>query len=118
MCKVRFLLQYAQLPCDLLLNGLSVGLSEQVEQATREVMCVGIGVPQLVGNTDEEEVPALSVHVHCQVLKDVHVAAMCNAAHTGAVALCSDDLDSLGADVPNMKGGYEEYIDPEMIQLT
>ena len=85
------------------MDGLSVGLGKQVEQAAGEVVGVGVGVPQLVGNTVEEQIPALGVHVHSQVLEDVHVAAMGNAAHAGAVALSSDELDSLGADIPSTK---------------
>ena len=45
------------LPCDLLLDGLRVGLSKQVEEAAREVVGVGVRVPQLVGDTIEEQIP-------------------------------------------------------------
>jgi len=94
-----------QHPCDLFLNGLSICLSKQVEQAAGVVVGVGVGVPQLVGNAVEEQVPALSVHVHGQVLEDVHVAAVGDAAHTGAVTLCSDELYGLGSNI------HDESID-------
>ena len=61
-------------------------------------MCVGVGVPQLVGNAVEEQVPAL--HVHGEVLEDVPVAAVSNAAHSGAVTLGSDELNGLGTNIP------------------
>ena len=43
--------------------------------------------------------PALGIHVDSQVLEDVHVAAVGNAGHAGAVPLGPDELDRLGADV-------------------
>lgn len=45
-------------PGDLLLNGLRVGLSKQVEHGAAEVMSVAVGVAQLVGNGVQEEVTA------------------------------------------------------------
>ena len=44
--------------------------------------------------------PALGVHVDSQVLEDVHVAAVGNAAHAEAVSLGPDELDGLGANIP------------------
>ena len=73
---------------------------EQVEQAARVVVGVGVGVPQLVGDAVQEQAPALGVHVHGEVLEDVHVAAVGNAAHAGAVSLGPDELDGLGANIP------------------
>ena len=63
-------------------------------------MGVGVGVSQLVSDAVEEEVPALSVHVHGQVLEDVHVAAVGDGADVGALSLCSDVLDSLSSNIP------------------
>jgi len=60
---------------------------------------VRVGVPQLVRDAVQEQVPALGVHVDSQVLEDVHVAAVGNAGHAGAVPLGPDELDRLGADV-------------------
>ena len=44
------------LPCDLLLDVFFVGLSKQVEKTAREVVRVGVRVPQLVGDAIEEQV--------------------------------------------------------------
>ena len=44
--------------------------------------------------------PPLRVHVHCQVLEDVHVAAVGDGADAGTGTLSSDELDGLGAHVP------------------
>ena len=63
-------------------------------------MGVGVGVSQLVSDAVEEEVPALSIHVHGQVLEDVHVAAVGDGADAGTGTLSSDELDGLGAHVP------------------
>jgi len=62
-----------QHPGDLLLDGLSVGLAEQVEQEAGEVVGVRVGVSQLVGDTVEEEIPTLGIHIHRQILENVHV---------------------------------------------
>lgn len=43
-------------PGDLLLDGLRVGLSKQVEHGAAKVMGVAVGVAQLVGNGVQEEV--------------------------------------------------------------
>ena len=51
------LLQNLNAPGDLLLDGLSVGLSKQVEEAAGEVVGVGVGVPQLVGDAVQEQIP-------------------------------------------------------------
>jgi len=85
--------------CDLFLNSLCVCLSEQVEETAGEVVGVGVGVPQLVGDTVEEQVAALGVHVHRQVLEDVHVAAVGDRGDAGALALGPNVLDSLGANI-------------------
>ena len=45
-------------------------------------------------------VPALGVHVHGEVLEDVHVAAVGDGADAGALALGPDVLDGLGSHVP------------------
>ena len=44
------------LPCDLLLDGLRVGLGKQVEQSTAEVVGVAIGVAQLVHYGIQEQI--------------------------------------------------------------
>ena len=49
-------------PGDLLLNGFHVGLREQGEQSTAEVVGVAIGVAQLVGNGVEEEVATCTIN--------------------------------------------------------
>ena len=67
---------------------------------TMQDKVVGVGVPQLVGDAVEEQVPALRVHVHGEVLEDVHVAAVSNAAHAGAVTLGSDEMNGLGTNIP------------------
>ena len=59
-------------PGDLLLDGLSVGLAEQVEQEAGEVVGVRVGVSQLIGDTVEEEIPSLGIHIHRQILKKVN----------------------------------------------
>ena len=88
------------LPCDLLLDVFFVGLSKQVEKTAGEVVSVGVGVSQLVGDAVEEEIPSLSVHVHRQVLEDVHVTAVCDGANAGTLTLGSDVLDGLSTDIP------------------
>ena len=45
-------------------------------------------------------VPALGVHVHGEVLEDVHVAAVGDGADAGTGTLSSDELDGLGAHIP------------------
>jgi hypothetical protein len=45
-----------QIPGDLLLNLFRVGLEEEVEQGAAEVVGVGVGVAQLVGDGVEEQV--------------------------------------------------------------
>ena len=57
MITTDILLQNLNAPGDLLLDGLCVGLSKQVEEAAGEVVGVGVGVPQLVGDAIEEQVP-------------------------------------------------------------
>ena len=88
------------LPRDLFLNGLSIGFCKQVEKTTGEVVGVRVGISQLVCNAVEEEVPPLGVHVHGQVLEDVHVATVGDGADAGTGTLSSDELDGLGAHVP------------------
>ena len=61
------------LPGDKLLDCLVIGLPKQIQQGTAEVVSVAVGVAQLVGNGSQEQIPALSVQVDRQVLKDVHV---------------------------------------------
>lgn len=43
-------------PGDLLLDGLSVGLSEQIEHGAAEVMSVAVGVAQLIGDRIQEQI--------------------------------------------------------------
>ena len=43
----------------------------------------------------EPPLPALGVHVDGEVLEDVHVAAVGDGGHGGAVPLGSDELDRL-----------------------
>lgn len=61
-------------PGDLLLDSFCVGLCKQVEHGAAEVVGVTVGVPQLVGDGIQEEVPAFSIQVYCQILEDVHVS--------------------------------------------
>ena len=91
------------LPRDLFLNGLGIGFRKQVEKTTGEIVGVGVGISQLVCDAVEEEVPPLGVHVHGQVLEDVHVAAVGDGADAGTGTLGSDELDCLGAHVPRNK---------------
>ena len=62
------------------------------QQTGIAVLGVGVGVPQLVGDAVQEQVPALRVHVHVhghgEVLEDIHVAAVSNTAHAGAMMNC------------------------------
>jgi hypothetical protein len=44
------------LPCDLFLDCFRVRLSKQIQQRTAEVVCMAVWVPQLIGNSIEEEV--------------------------------------------------------------
>ena len=91
------------LPRDLFLNGLRIGFRKQVEKTTGEVVGVGVGISQLVCDAVEGKVPALGVHVHGEVLEDVHVAAVGDGADAGTDALGSDELDGLCAHVPPNK---------------
>ena len=43
-------------PCDLLLNGLNIGLGKQGQQGTAEVVGVAVWIPQLVRNGIQEQV--------------------------------------------------------------
>lgn len=43
-------------PGDLLLDGLSVGLSKQIQHGAAEVVSVTVGVAQLIGNCIQEQV--------------------------------------------------------------
>lgn len=56
VCVCVWLKQLRGSPGDLLLDGLRVGLSKQVEHGAAEVMGVAVGVAQLVGNGIQEEV--------------------------------------------------------------
>ena len=51
-------------PGDLLLHGLCVGLSEEVEQAAAEVVRVTVWVPQLVGDGCQEQVATCTHNAH------------------------------------------------------
>lgn len=44
------------LPGNLLLYGFRVGLGKQIQQHTAEVMCVTVGVTQLIGDGIQEQV--------------------------------------------------------------
>ena len=66
-------------------------------------MSVGVGVSQLVGDAVEEEIPSLSVHVHGEVLEDIHVAAVGDGADARTLSLGSDVLDCLSSDVPTIQ---------------
>ena len=68
----------------------------------------------MVGDTVEEQVPALGVHVHGEVLEDVHVAAVSNAAHAGTVPLCPYKLYCLGAHVPKVNIFYIRLTEPRL----
>lgn len=43
-------------PGDLLLDGLSIGLSEQVQHGAAEIMGVAVGVAQLIGDGVQKQV--------------------------------------------------------------
>lgn len=45
-------------PGDLLLDGLGVGLCEEVQHGAAEVVGVTVGIAQLVGDRVQEQVPA------------------------------------------------------------
>ena len=80
-------------------------------------MGVGVGVSQLVCDAVEEEVPALSVHVHGQVLEDVHVAAVGDRADAGTLSVGSDVLDGLSSNVPKVNICYFQTLTSSQ-QLT
>ena len=80
-------------------------------------MGVGVGVSQLVSDAVEEEVPALSVHVHGQVLEDVHVAAVGDRADAGTLSVGSDVLDGLSSNVPKVNICYFQTLTSSQ-QLT
>ena len=42
----------------------------------------------------------VSVHVHSEVLEDVHVAGVGDVCNTGALAIGPDELDSLDSNIP------------------
>ena len=84
----------------MFLNSLCVGLCKEIQKTTAVVVSVRVGISELVGNTVEEQVPALSVHVHRQVLEDVHVAAVGYGRDAGGLSLGSDVLDSLCSNIP------------------
>ena len=88
---------------DLLLDGLGVGLGEEVEQRAGEVVRVRVGVAQLVGDAVEEVVAALRLQVDRQVLEDVHVGGVADGAHVGGGALGADELDGRGAHVHHQR---------------
>lgn len=44
-------------PGDLLLDGFGIGLGEEVQQSTGEIMRVTVGIPQLIGYCVQEQVP-------------------------------------------------------------
>ena len=44
--------------------------------------------------------PPLRVHVHCQVLEDVHIAAVGDGADGGALSLGPDELNGLSSHIP------------------
>lgn len=47
---------FQQDTCDLLLDGLGVRLGKQVEQSAAEVMCVTVGIAQLVGHGIQKQI--------------------------------------------------------------
>ena len=63
-------------------------------------MGVRVWISELVGDTVEEQIPSLRVHVHRQVLEYVHVAAVGDRRDARALALGADVLDSLGSNIP------------------
>lgn len=115
-------------PGDLLLDGLCVGLSKQVEHGAAEVMGVAVGVAQLVGNGIQEEVsPWRQGHEEAAQSPNTHTRTdpsqssslltfKTNTSHTWAAqkpacltlrgcflkeeAVCSTHLTSTGADLP------------------
>ena len=105
------------LPRDLFLNGLRIGFCKQVEKTTGEVVGVRVGISQLVCDAVEEEVPPLGVHVHGQVLEDVHVAAVGDGADAGTLSVGSDVLDGLSSNVPKVNICYFQTLSSSQ-QLT
>lgn len=47
---------FQQHPCNLLLDGFSVGFSKEMEKCATEVVGVAVGVSQLVGNGVQEQI--------------------------------------------------------------
>lgn len=83
----------------LLLDGLGVGLGEQIEQGAAEVVRVAVGIAQLIGDRVEKQIAALRVEVDGEILKDVHVRRVGDRRHVGRVALAAYEGYGLGADV-------------------
>lgn len=71
-------------PGDLLLHGLGVGFSEQVQEAAREVVRVAVRVAQLVRDRVQEQIP-VNTSVRCSEGKSVHDLAYYEQACRGSV---------------------------------
>lgn len=69
------------------LDRLRIGLHEQVQQHTAEVVGEAVRVAQLVGDRVQEQVPALVLQVHRQVLENVHVRTVHDGVHVGRQVL-------------------------------
>ena len=69
-------------------------------------MGVRVGVPQLVCDAVEEDVPALCLQRHCQVLQYVHVCRVGDGGGLGGLVLGTDERDGRGANV-HSQGVYQ-----------
>lgn len=61
-----------QHPCDLLLYNFKISLRKKVKKNTREVVCMVVGIAQLVGHSIKEQVSAFCVKLQNKVLEDIH----------------------------------------------
>mmetsp|Transcript_25033 Transcript_25033/g.69879 ORF Transcript_25033/g.69879 Transcript_25033/m.69879 type:complete len:303 (-) Transcript_25033:2245-3153(-) len=83
-----------QHPRDLLLHYLLPRLREEVQQHTREIVGVVVGVAQLVGDGIEQQIAALRVEVCRQALKDVHGGGVHHRGGARLPRLGGDGLDA------------------------
>jgi len=88
-----------QHPRDLLLNGLSIGFGKQAQQYTAKVMCVTVGIAELIGDGVNEQVTTLRIQVDGQTLENVHIRGMTDCGHGWRQSFSLNRLNSLGSDV-------------------
>lgn len=74
----RFTIRRSSRTRNLLLNCLRIRFGKQMEDRTAEVVCVTVGITQLIGNRIEEQIATLGVQINGQILEDVHVSAVRN----------------------------------------